>query len=397
MSDLNQLLLRQVSSLSGIPILVADACGNRILDSGQYSGEPGFPQTFFSAKHTITSSPWIDVIEQKCAVCGFSDGEFHYLLGPVLFREYANSEIWSLSGLLGIGNPSLSRIPCKTKRDLTAYLLCLYTAITGKTANWQDLEGARHADEVDIETISYAEEQYRLKNAEAGKFPLSYEESNLFIAMVKNGDLEQYAEYVPYLDNYAQDTAGTMALSSYKQCEYMAISMIVVVGRSMIDAGVNARKGLNMSDLAMQKIEKCRNEKEVIEVLKQFLLACIMEVRKQHEQQGSNTVTKQIKDYVLHHLNSRIVISDLARTLGYSPEHLSRTFREAEQMTIQQYILRERLKTAENMLKYSEQDISTICAYLQFSSQSHFTKAFRDFTGDTPGHYRQKVKNRSNK
>ena len=397
MSDFNQLLLQQVSALSGIPILVTDACGNIIWDSGQYSGEPGFPQTILSGKHSMTSSSWIDVIEQKCAVCGFSDGEFHYLLGPVLFREYPNSEIWSLSGPLGIGNHSLSRIPCKTKRDLTAYLLCLYTAITGKTANWQDLEGARNTDEVDTETISYEEEQYRLKNAEAGKFPLSYEESNLFIAMVKNGDLEQYAEYVPYLDNYAQDTAGTMALSSYKQCEYMAISMIVVVGRSMIDTGVNARKGLNMSDLAMQKIEKCRNEKEVIEVLKQFLLACIMEVRKQHEQQESSTVTKQIKDYVLHHLNSRIVISDLARTLGYSPEHLSRTFREAEQMTIQQYILRERLKTAENMLKYSEQDISTISAYLQFSSQSHFTKAFRDFTGDSPGHYRQKYKNKSNK
>lgn len=390
MSELNLLFLQQVSDLSDIPILVADNACNIHWKSPFLIGESYVVKTYITDRHKASNLPWVEVVDQKCALCGFYDNGYHYCMGPVLLREYTQSEMWSLEKTLGISFHAIEKMPCKTLRDMTAYLLCLYTAITGKTPDLADIRGGRELENFDTDSLSFFEEQYRMRNAESGRFHVNYEESNIFVAMVENGDLDQYNKYIRYLDDYAQDAAGTMAVSSYKQCEYMAISMIVVVGRAMISSGVNARKGLNMSDLAMQKIEKCQTEKEIIINLKQYLLACIMEVRKEHESKKTNAFVEQIKDYVLHNLNKKIVIGDLAKWLSYSPEHLSRVFHEQENMTIQQYILQERLKAAENMLKYTDHDIALISEYLQFSSQSHFTRMFKQRTGFTPKQYRLK-------
>lgn len=390
MCEVNILLLQQVSNLSDIPIMVIDINCKVVWKSPFLIGESYIIKRCVMNQCKDYYLPWIDVVEQKCVMCGFFDNGNYYCMGPVLLKEYTKSEMRSLEDATGIGRQALEKMPCKTLRDMTAYLLCLYTAVVGSTLDFEGIRGSEELKDLNIEKISYLEEQYRMRNTESGRFHINYEESNIFVAMVQNGDLDQYTKYIRYLDDYALDTAGTMAFSPYKQCEYMAISMIVVVGRAMISGGVNARKGLNMSDLAMQKIEKCQTEKEIIAALKKYLLACIMEVRKEQKSNITSIPVERIKDYVLNNINKKIVIGDLAKNLRYSPEYLSRVFHEHENMTIQQYILRERLKAAENMLKYSDYDIASISAYLQFSSQSHFTKVFKQHTSYTPKQYRIK-------
>jgi len=69
---------------------------------------------------------------------------------------------------------------------------------------------------------------------------------------------------------------------------------------------------------------------------------------------------------------------------------LSDLFRRVEGITIQQYIRREKIRLAENLLRYSEYDVKSIAVYLAFCSQSHFGKVFKDQTGLTPMKYREK-------
>ena len=59
-------------------------------------------------------------------------------------------------------------------------------------------------------------------------------------------------------------------------------------------------------------------------------------------------------------------------------------------MTIQQYIRKEKVRLAENLLRYSEYDVKEIASYLAFCSQSHFGKVFKEYTGLTPTKYRDK-------
>ena len=57
-----------------------------------------------------------------------------------------------------------------------------------------------------------------------------------------------------------------------------------------------------------------------------------------------------------------------------------------------QYILRERVFAAANMLKYSDFDIMRIATYFHFQTQSHFGVVFKKYLGMSPAAYRRKNK-----
>ena len=51
---------------------------------------------------------------------------------------------------------------------------------------------------------------------------------------------------------------------------------------------------------------------------------------------------------------------------------------------------RERVETAKNMLRYSEMTGAAIATSLGFSTQSYFTRVFREHTGFTPSEFRKR-------
>ena len=55
---------------------------------------------------------------------------------------------------------------------------------------------------------------------------------------------------------------------------------------------------------------------------------------------------------------------------------------------ISRYILEEKVKLAKNLLMYSPYDCKSISNYLGFSSQSHFGKIFKEYTGISPNEYK---------
>ena len=58
------------------------------------------------------------------------------------------------------------------------------------------------------------------------------------------------------------------------------------------------------------------------------------------------------------------------------------------------FIQKEKTEEAKRLLRYTDKSLSAISSYLGFSSQSHFTRAFKKFAGITPGEYRQKHEGR---
>ena len=74
-----------------------------------------------------------------------------------------------------------------------------------------------------------------------------------------------------------------------------------------------------------------------------------------------------------------------------SHSYLTKKFKEYEGITIQQYIISEKLKAAANMLKYSDASISEIAEYLSFASQSHMGQYFKKAYQMTPKEYRGEV------
>jgi len=93
-----------------------------------------------------------------------------------------------------------------------------------------------------------------------------------------------------------------------------------------------------------------------------------------------------------HHLSDeeegRVALRTVARAVRMSYFHFSRAFKQSMGMTATNYIAERRIERAKKMLEETEMPISEIALRSGFSSQSHFTTAFRRLAGATPKAFR---------
>jgi AraC family transcriptional regulator len=97
----------------------------------------------------------------------------------------------------------------------------------------------------------------------------------------------------------------------------------------------------------------------------------------------------QVSEYIQAHLESDIKLADLAASVGISPYHFSRLFKQSMGVSPHQYVLQQRVERAKQLLKSTQLTIADIAFQCGFNSQSHLGKSFRELTGITPSIYRK--------
>ena len=92
-------------------------------------------------------------------------------------------------------------------------------------------------------------------------------------------------------------------------------------------------------------------------------------------------------DYINAHLSERITLDDLAAQGCFSPFHFHRVFRAIVGETHQKYINRLRLERAA-LLMDGTRSLTEIAGAVGFSTQAHFTQAFKAHFGSSPRSWR---------
>jgi AraC-like DNA-binding protein len=104
---------------------------------------------------------------------------------------------------------------------------------------------------------------------------------------------------------------------------------------------------------------------------------------------GSLIVRKAVK-YIFEHINENFNVRDIAEHTGVSPEHFSRVFKAETGLTPMDYLAREKMEHACEMLKGTNFSCKEIRARLGYDNSSHFARAFRRVTGFSPNEYRKR-------
>lgn len=88
-------------------------------------------------------------------------------------------------------------------------------------------------------------------------------------------------------------------------------------------------------------------------------------------------------------------ISDyLAEQLHYDYNYLSYTFSEVENITIEKYIIHQKIERVKELLVYDELSINEIADQMGYSSVGHLSNQFKKKTGLTPGHFKKVKENK---
>jgi AraC family transcriptional regulator len=97
---------------------------------------------------------------------------------------------------------------------------------------------------------------------------------------------------------------------------------------------------------------------------------------------------RKIEDYVRAHLVESISIETLAEVAELSPFHFSRVFKQATGMTPLQFVTRERMLQAQQLIRETSRSLIEIALEVGYTSPSHFAQVFRRTVGMAPTQFR---------
>ena len=112
-----------------------------------------------------------------------------------------------------------------------------------------------------------------------------------------------------------------------------------------------------------------------------------------HDSRATRLIT-QIKRIIEQRLDDgeekpSIRLSDqLAEQLHMNYDSLSELFSRSEGLTLEKYVIMQRIKKVKEKLAYTKLTLTEISRQLGYSSIQHLSRQFKEITGFTPSHFR---------
>ena len=221
---------------------------------------------------------------------------------------------------------------------------------------------------------------------EAGHLHNPYQHEQKKLGSIRAGNLKLLEECQ---NEVWPGEIGQLADNPLRQEKNLSIVVISIACRAAIDGGVAPQKAFSMSDVFISNIERMTQvlpiQAAVVEYEREFARA-VEQVKHDSEH---NRYVELAKEYVAEHIDESIRVVQIGEALGINENYLTGLFHKYEGITLQHYIRKEKVRQAKELLLYSSYSCSEIAALLCFSTQSHFSSAFKREVGMTPAKYRE--------
>lgn len=215
----------------------------------------------------------------------------------------------------------------------------------------------------------------------------TFELEQAVMNMVRKGDtaaLQEWTASAPAV------RSGILAKEQLRQLKNTFIVTATLASRAAIRGGMDVDDAFTLSDDFIQKCELLNDPGRIINLQYQMILEFTQRVQRIRQGKHPSKLAVDVANYIQHHLSEPITAEAIARELYLSRPYLSRKFIEETGESLTDFILKEKTAEAKRLLRHSDKSLSAISNYLGFSSQSHFSRVFKKYSGTTPGEYREK-------
>lgn len=270
--------------------------------------------------------------------------------------------------------------------SLLMMLCAVNHVLTGEELELGDLE-IHEAEQQRIKALVEQRRAERKYNADPTPVPNnSIQVEEKLLSIVRSGDtavLRQWISQAPSVQS------GVLAADQLRQLKNTFIVTATLVSRAAIQGGLSAEDALTLSDGFIRQVELLNTQSAIFNLQYNMVLEYTEQVEKIRRGSKPTKLVLEVANYVQHHLSEPINTEVMAREFYLSRTHFSARFKKETGETLTAFILREKMEEAMRLLRYTDKSSAAIGAYLGYSSQGHFARVFKQYTGKTPMEYRE--------
>ncbi len=211
---------------------------------------------------------------------------------------------------------------------------------------------------------------------------------------IRTGDVDGTRERFKIARQDFEKGRGVLSDNPVRNLIYHCVVAAGIISRVCIDAGMELDTAYTLSDIYIRKADEAKTREEVLDIMAEMQIDFATRMRDLKKQEASSLHVKRSIEYIYDNLHRQITVNELAVREGLNTSYFSRLFVKETGVNVNQFINAAKIKTAENILRYSDFSILDISISLGYSSQSAFTGVFKKITGMSPKAYRDKYYNK---
>ncbi|MDE5584475.1 MAG: AraC family transcriptional regulator [Ruminococcus sp.] len=319
-------------------------------------------------------------------------GEYKFVAGPVSELKLSDHEFKKLSFLLDIAGTDIPLFVTSMKSltgihlDTLIQSIILYNFSVNRTMyNISDIRISNSEQNNISSNIKEAEisdigEKLFTNNLR------SYEIENDMIKKVMNGDVEGLIDGATKIPSVS---SGNLAPHLLRHTKNFFIKLETIISRTAIGAGLDVDEIFSIEEMYIRKCESLDNIDRIKNLQYHMVIDYADRVKKLKQYNGQNSkLINEISKYIRANISEPIKTSDIADYMGKSRGGLTTEFKKQTGMNLSDFIKLKKIQEAQELLYSTDKSLVMISDYLGFSSQSHFTRIFKEITGITPKEYR---------
>lgn len=238
-------------------------------------------------------------------------------------------------------------------------------------------------------TSMLLEEEHSFYDLSEAPIHYPYElEKKLFQAII-DGNLEEI-EHIGY--EYSTYPSSVLCKNnSIRSLKNHLICSCTIITRIAIEAGLDEKYAFFLSDLYINKIESLNHKDPLLNLNSVMILDFVTHTKNNLASNINNysNLTKKIIKYINENLYTNFTLTDVAAYVNANSSYLSRTFKKDVGISFTQYVHTNKIKKAQHLLLFSNLSLVEISTKLGYTTQSHFSKTFKQVSGITPKQFKQ--------
>lgn len=136
------------------------------------------------------------------------------------------------------------------------------------------------------------------------------------------------------------------------------------------------------------RVEKDRQSEQYQAYGKQWIREkCFSEEKT--DEKGTKAIIEEVKNYIREHIGEELSANKIAGHVFISPDYLTRILKKEESCTLVEYITKERMFFASELLKTMDFPTSVVSLKAGYSDYCYFSKVFKKIYGISPSQYKK--------